>query len=254
MRRTLLVVTAHPDDESFSMGGTIARYAREGVRVVLACATRGEAGKTGDPPLCTPEELPRVRERELQCAARVLGIERIDLLGFLDKGLDHAGREEVTGKILRIMDEEAPEVVLTMPPGGISGHRDHQVVSLCATRAFFRHREMGGAHKDMEGLDDRPRALYYATFPAHRIKSIRGHIPAHPLDTAVTASIDVREWLDIKIAAITCHRTQGYSIERVFRGFPPGVRRWLGRETYYRLFPPADPETPPQTDVFVIPE
>jgi len=73
-QRTLLAVFAHPDDESFGIGGTLARYAAEGVRVVLACATLGEAGEIHDPNLGTREQLAEIREGELRCACDVLGI------------------------------------------------------------------------------------------------------------------------------------------------------------------------------------
>jgi LmbE family N-acetylglucosaminyl deacetylase len=71
----LLAVLAHPDDEVFRCGGTLALLVRRGVRVHLLTATRGEAGSCGDPPLCTPEELPALRKRELRCACAALGIE-----------------------------------------------------------------------------------------------------------------------------------------------------------------------------------
>ena len=74
MARTLLFVFAHPDDETFLTGGVASKYTDEGVRVVLASATRGESGKVGDPPVCSREELPAVREEELRRAAAILGI------------------------------------------------------------------------------------------------------------------------------------------------------------------------------------
>ncbi len=86
-RKTLLAVFAHPDDEAFGVGGTLARYAAQGVRVVLACATRGEAGQISDPSLATPENLGRVREEELRCAARALGVREVIFLGYRDSGM-----------------------------------------------------------------------------------------------------------------------------------------------------------------------
>ncbi len=78
--RTLLAVYAHPDDESFASGGTIARLTADGVRVVLVCATRGEAGEISDPTLATPDNLAEVREAEMRCAAEELGISELVLL------------------------------------------------------------------------------------------------------------------------------------------------------------------------------
>ncbi|MFZ5816240.1 MAG: PIG-L deacetylase family protein, partial [Bacillota bacterium] len=74
---TLLAVTAHPDDESFLLAGTCARYAESGVRVVLVCATLGEVGRCGNPPVCRPEELGSVRLGELMAACREIGIETV---------------------------------------------------------------------------------------------------------------------------------------------------------------------------------
>ena len=88
MAITLLTVFAHPDDESFICGGTIAEYASQGVRVVSVCATRGEVGITSDPALATRDTLGRVREQELQEASRVLGVAELHLLGYRDSGME----------------------------------------------------------------------------------------------------------------------------------------------------------------------
>ena len=84
--RSLLAVVAHPDDETYGCGGLLAKYASEGVRVVLVCATRGEAGEISDPSLATPENLGQVREQELREAARTLGVTDLCLLGYRDTG------------------------------------------------------------------------------------------------------------------------------------------------------------------------
>src|SRR5207302_4809331 len=85
---TLLAVFAHPDDESYICGGTLARYAAAGVRVVLVCATRGEAGEISDARLASPDTLAAVREAELQAAARVLGLAEVHHLDYRDGVLD----------------------------------------------------------------------------------------------------------------------------------------------------------------------
>ena len=89
MPRTLLTVFAHPDDETFSCGGTIAKYASEGVRVVSICATRGEVGQISDPSLATSETLGEVREQELREACRLLGVQESGLPGL--QGLRDGG-------------------------------------------------------------------------------------------------------------------------------------------------------------------
>jgi LmbE family N-acetylglucosaminyl deacetylase len=91
----LLAVFAHPDDETFRPGGTLALLARQGVQVYLLTATRGEAGSCGDPPVCRPEELPVVRERELRCACAALGIEPPHILDYPDGRLSDVDPEAV---------------------------------------------------------------------------------------------------------------------------------------------------------------
>lgn len=230
--RTLLVATAHPDDESMGPGGTIARYAAEGARVVLVCATRGEAGKPGDPPLCSRDELPRVRTAELRQAAAVLGIAEVHCLGYPDGCLAEADETEAAAAVASHILAAGAEVVVTLPPGGISGHRDHRAICRFTELAFHQARQAGRG---------RPERLYYWTLRPERFGPGFDLAPVHPLDRAVTAEIDVAAFVETKIAAIRCHRTQHLSWERVFRGFPADVRQALGRETFYRAFPPVGP-------------
>ena len=102
----LLAVFAHPDDETFRCGGTLALLARRGVRVHLLTATRGEVGSCGDPPLCRPEELPAVRERELHCAYAALGIEPPRILDYRDGHLNEVNPEELIAEILGVVHAE----------------------------------------------------------------------------------------------------------------------------------------------------
>jgi LmbE family N-acetylglucosaminyl deacetylase len=137
-RRSLMAVFAHPDDESFGSGGTLARYGADpDVRVVLVCATRGEAGEISDPALSSKEKLGEVREAELRCACQVLGIEALHLLGYRDSGmagtpenqhpraLTRADFHEAVGKIVAHIRGEKPDVVVTFDETGGYGHPDH---------------------------------------------------------------------------------------------------------------------------------
>jgi N-acetylglucosamine malate deacetylase 2 len=112
----LLAVLAHPDDEVFRCGGTLAPLARRGVRVHLLTATRGEAGSCGDPPLCPPEELPSLREQELRCACAALGIEPARLLDYKDGALAEVNDEEAVEQVLAVVQELQPQVLLTWRP------------------------------------------------------------------------------------------------------------------------------------------
>ena len=104
--RILLAVFAHPDDEAFGTGGTLARYAGEGVRVALVCATRGEVGGIADPSLATRETLGQVRETELRCAAQALGISDVIFLGYRDSGMAGTPENEDPRAFVNIAAEE----------------------------------------------------------------------------------------------------------------------------------------------------
>jgi LmbE family N-acetylglucosaminyl deacetylase len=104
----LLAVFAHPDDESFRPGGTLTLLARRGVRVQVLTATRGEAGSRGDPPPQAPEELPAMREAELRCACKALGLQPPILLNYQDGQLTEADPETLTAEILGIVRDFRP--------------------------------------------------------------------------------------------------------------------------------------------------
>jgi len=192
----LLAVFAHPDDEAFRAGGTLALLARRGVRVHLLTATRGEAGSCGDPPLCAPEELPAVREAELRCACAALGIEPPRLLDYRDGGLAEVDEEEAVTRVLAVMRELRPQAFLTWPPDGLSGHPDHAAVSRWTALAFERAAAPG------------PAALYHLAIPRSVAQALGlAHLHATP-DEEITLTVDVTPVWEQKLAAIRCHATQ----------------------------------------------
>ena len=190
----LLAVFAHPDDEAYRPGGTLALLARRGVRVHLLTATRGESGSRGDPPLCAPDELPAVRECELRCACAVLDIQPPRILDYKDGHLSEADPEEVVAQILKIVDEVRPQVMLSFGPDGLSGHPDHITIGQCAAEAFRRAQEVA--------------ALYTVAVPrsvAERLDMRR--VQSVP-DEAIALSVNVSTVWETKLAAIRCHATQ----------------------------------------------
>jgi len=196
---TLLAVFAHPDDEAFRAGGTLALLARRGVRVHLLTATRGEAGSCGDPPLCAPEELPAVREAELRCACRALGVEPPRLLDYRDGTLSDVDDEQGAAHVLAAVRELRPQALLTWPPDGLSGHPDHMAVSHWTMRVFEQAAAWGPAA---------PAALYHLAVPRSVAVALGlTHLYAVP-DEAVTLIVDVGPAWEQKLAAIRCHRTQ----------------------------------------------
>jgi len=151
----LLAVFAHPDDETFRCGGLLALLAGRGVEVNLLTATRGEAGSCGDPPLCKAEDLAEVRERELQCACSTLGILPPVFLDYLDGNLAEVDEVEAVARITAIARELRPQVLLTWPADGLSGHLDHKAVSRWTSQVF----------KEMEEDAEAPNALYHLAVP-----------------------------------------------------------------------------------------
>ncbi len=132
--RRLLAIFAHPDDESFRCGGTLALLAQRGVQVWVLCATRGEMGVPGLP----PEQAGQVRQAELQCACRALGIELPHFLGYRDGTLTQVDEDQAVKQVVRVVRTLRPQVLLTWPSDGISGHLDHVTVSRWTGEAFRR--------------------------------------------------------------------------------------------------------------------
>jgi len=137
----LLLIFAHPDDESFALGGTIAKAAAEGVEVWLAVATRGEAGKTAG--VCTEGQLAAVRERELRQAAGILGIAQVRFLDYLDKEVAGAPPLEMLEKLVSLIREFRPQVIITFGPDGASGHRDHRAIHYWTKSAVYMAGQYG---------------------------------------------------------------------------------------------------------------
>jgi N-acetylglucosamine malate deacetylase 2 len=197
--RVLLAVFAHPDDESFRCGGTLALLARRGVRVQVLTATRGQAGSCGNPPLCSPDELPLVRELELCCACTTLGIEPPILLDYQDGELAGLDGDGPVTQILSVMQQIQPDVLLTWPPDGLSGHLDHCAVSHWTSLAFNQ-----ALHAELTP----PSALYHIAMP-RSIQQFLGLSDLRALpDEAVTVAVDVKAVWSQKLTALRCHKTQ----------------------------------------------
>lgn len=132
----VLIVMPHPDDETFSAGGTLALYAQEGRQITYACATKGELGRNmGKPFFATRETLPALREQELRKACDVLGIEDLRFMGLRDKTLEFIDPVILAGKVRDLIDELKPALVIThYPEYGI--HPDHDALARATIRAI----------------------------------------------------------------------------------------------------------------------
>ena len=281
-QRTLLAVLAHPDDESFGIGGTLARYAAEGVRVVLACATRGEAGEISDPCLGTKEQLAEIRERELRCACDVLGIGELHLLGYRDsamagspdnddlRSLVQADPAEVAGKIVRLIRQVGPQVVVTFEEGGGYGHPDHVAIHRHTVAAFQAAGDPSQYPEHLvTGLEPHlPQKLYFTALPRRFFRGLARRLSALGFDLGrladfdwesmgvpdelCTAEIDVSAYVDIKLQAFQCHRSQ-LSPNGPFSLIPPEVRwDFMGTECFSLAGSRLGPGQKPETDLFAM--
>jgi LmbE family N-acetylglucosaminyl deacetylase len=267
--RRLLVALAHPDDESFGPAGTIIHYARQGVAVHYICATRGEAGDV-DPELLDGTTSPaELRTRELECAARHLGLTAVHFLGYRDSGMANspenqnpaslfqAPLEEVAAKIVGLIRQIRPQVVLTFDPAGGSFHPDHLKMNQATTLAFHTAGDpQRYAHQGEQGLPPyQPHKLYYTVFPlwwakaAVRILPLFGQNPTamgrnHDINLkqmvnqesqAMTTRIDISPYLDASEQAAQCHASQ---LSGGPSHVPRFLRRWLFRfDRYARVVP-----------------
>jgi LmbE family N-acetylglucosaminyl deacetylase len=265
--KRLLAVLAHPDDESFGMGGTLALYAARGAEVYLVCATRGEAGAAEDEHLEGFSSVAEMREAELRCAAAILNLKQVHFLGYRDSGMpgspdnNHPEAQimhplnKVADQVVQIMRELKPDIVLTFDPIGGYRHPDHIHIQQATTLAFERagdadyHPELGVPHA--------PRALYYHTISKGFLRAavfvlrLIGKDPRRfgrngDIDLAMIASqdfpvharINIRSAMGKKEQASACHHSQGGGMRH------NGLLGWLrllfgGTETFMRAHPPV---------------
>ena len=203
MTHRIACVFAHPDDETFCVGGIVAKYAAAGVPIDLFCATSGDAGKSAAVPVSSREELAAIRRRELREAANILGIGAVEMPGYRDGELAQLDAAQLTGDIVAFIRRTRPTVVLTFgPEGAPTGHPDHRAVSRAATAAFFQS-QLATAFPDQQLAPHRPSRLYYQAwkFPFPDPKLKLESVPA-------TAFIDVTQSKHRKDAAFRAHATQ----------------------------------------------
>jgi LmbE family N-acetylglucosaminyl deacetylase len=217
--RVLLAVFAHPDDETFRPGGTLALLARGGVAVHVLTATRGEAGSCGDPPLCTREELPGWRERELRCACRSLGIRPPRLLGFRDGCLAAANPDHLVAEILTAIGDTGASILLSFGPDGLSGHADHVAIGRCAAEAFDQATSVA--------------ALYTVAVPVTVARELDLHQAQAVPDAEIALAVDISPAWELKLAAMRCYTTQTSSTP-LLQASLEVQRRFFGVEHFVR--------------------
>lgn len=211
--RKLLAVFAHPDDESFICGATLAKYAHEGVEITLVSATRGEMGRRmGNPPYLNRETMGAAREQELRNACASLGIRDLRFLDIRDKTVEFIDEELLIGRIAGLMEEIEPDVVLTFHER-LGGHPDHCAIGKATTAAFRRLGERGALYFISFGdAMERPEVFGYT----------RGDI----------VKVDVQNHLPAKLAAFRDHRCQSEIEAWVWQPDKEALKR-LGRYEYF---------------------
>jgi LmbE family N-acetylglucosaminyl deacetylase len=167
----ILGVFAHPDDETFCAGGTLARYAADGAEIMVVSATRGEAGQIRDARAATRRTLGHVRERELRLACERLGVQHTVCLDYRDGRLKDVETEALTRDITQIVREFRPDAVITFGPDGAYGHPDHIAIGAATTMACALAGDPAAFPEQFEqGLAPyAPQALYHSHFPRSRM-------------------------------------------------------------------------------------
>jgi LmbE family N-acetylglucosaminyl deacetylase len=268
--RTLLFVGAHPDDETLGVGGTLAQYAAAGVRVYYLCATRGEVGLTDQAQDDEHDSLGDIRWDELKCAAKILGLADAIYLGYRDSGMpgskdnDHpkalvnAPFEQVVGRIVKVIRELQPQVVVTFNSIGGYRHPDHIAVHNTTVKAFYAARdpkqypEAGSAYK--------PQKLYFSLFSPGLLKIAVKLLPLfgkdprrfgqnNDVDLVSLAQVDFPvhaivslsgQSIDKRNKATACHASQANG-GSPSTGFLSIISKIFGRrDLYMRAHPLAD--------------
>ena len=180
--KRMLVSLAHPDDESFGMGGTLAYYAAQGVEITLICATRGEAGEVEPELLEGYENIAELRTAELMCAAEHLGLKEVIFLDYRDSGMagspdnDHPDSfvgqpvEVVAERLVGYIRQLRPQVVVTFDPVGGYHHPDHIAIHDATVKAFATAHD--GDQYPGEHPPFQPDRLYFHVFPRRFIRAV----------------------------------------------------------------------------------
>lgn len=279
-RLTLMAVHAHPDDEIFGTGGVYARAADEGMRTVLVVATGGEEGEINDPALDTPEghaHLAQTRAEELRRSAAILGIEEVHFLGYRDSGMLgtpandnpasflHADRDEAVRRVVRLIREVRPDVLVTYDERGGYGHPDHVTAHAVTTAAVDpaanpeHYPELGlpvwSVPKFYNSAN--PRSVWLWIGEQLRERGIAPEPEESEYDfesymtpdELITTRVDVTPYLRRKLDALTAHRTQIRQDDWLNRMPEDLIEALLCTESFIRVRS-AVPVPNPEDDLF----
>ncbi len=268
----LLGFFAHPDDESFGNGGTLARYSHTGVEVQICTMTDGAAGTYDTEWLAKSgaATLAEARRGELECACRALGVAKLHVLGYRDSGMEgspdnknpqsfyQASLEEAANSVLRLICEVRPQVVIAHDPTGGYYHPDHVKTNHAVMRAWNRLGDPAALSANLPADVEpwQPARLYYGVLPrsslkwALRLWRLMGRDPKHfgqnrdidltgvgVEDGKIDVRLDVGPYLEYKEQASACHASQGGGVPRHFPNFLS--RRAQRYEHFVQAYPPG---------------
>ena len=199
--QTIVGIFAHPDDETFGPGGTIAKMAKEN-KVYIICATNGD-GKIGN----RKKEiaLGELRKKELMESAKILGVKDVFFLGYQDGSLSHNIYHEAAEKVLKLLKSLKPDTLITFEPRGVSGHIDHIVISMVTSFVFP---EVKSAKKLMKYClaTDRRNLLEKGYFI---------HFPFGYTEEEIDEVVDISDVWEKKVKAMHAHKTQMHDVNRI---------------------------------------
>ena len=246
----LMCVLAHPDDESLGTGGTLARYATEGIATYLVTATRGERGRFHEGQASPgPTVVGQTREAELLAAAAELGLREVSFLDYPDGALDAVDTAEAIEKIVGHLRRVKPHVVVTFGPDGAYGHPDHVAISQLTTAAIVRAAEPCPDGAAGETAPHRVAKLYFIAWSQEKwtayqaalrrlVVAVDGRerqVVPWP-EWAITTVVDTSHVWPMVWRAVSCHKTQ-MSIYKKFAELSEEHQRFLwGTQEFYRAF------------------
>lgn len=262
----MLACYAHPDDEQ-GVSGALAWYQEQGVRTGLVCATRGELGEISDPALATPENLGQVREQEMRGAAAAINVQHLWFLDYRDSGMRgtegnqdprafmNVDEREALGKLVRIIREFKPTVMVTFDESGGYGHPDHIRISQLTAKAF--HVAADASQYPEAGPAWETKRLFYASMPRNRIRQLakvaaeagmKSNFDGMDIeklglpDEQITNRINVEAYLARKRESLNHHRTQ-LNPNSPWARMPEEVTREWRRQEYFALVAGAPLDT-----------
>ena len=255
----LLAILAHPDDESLGFGGTLAKYANEGIETYLITATRGERGRYGDAPKSPGFDIVgKTRTQEVIAASKILGIKEVHFLNYIDGDLDKAPAMEAIEKIAKLIRTIQPHVVLTFDPFGSYGHPDHIAISQLSMGGILAANSNSG-----ESQPWMVSKFYYLAWSPELMKAYESafkkltfkvdgeeRISTPWPNWSITTKIDTAKYWEQVWEAINCHQTQ-ISVYNKLKDLSGEYHKILwGDQSFYRVFSMVNGGRKLETDIF----